>query len=114
MPIPSDVSHDPIEVVEVGEFDGDPAAPAAGFDDDASSKDIGEQHLRFQNPGRSLFLRVATGDGSVAELSLGEDQDFGALVSRLFPVSNGNATSAGSVQELWRRAQSLPAGSSCT
>jgi DNA-binding CsgD family transcriptional regulator len=49
-------------------------------------------------------------DGSVAELSLGEDQDFGALVSRLFPVSNGNATSAGSVQELWRRAQSLPAG----
>src|SRR3954447_18879705 len=57
-----------------------------------------------------LLAVSKSGDGAVAELSLGEDEDFGALVSRLVPVSNGNATPAGSAQELWMRAQSLPTG----
>jgi DNA-binding CsgD family transcriptional regulator len=50
-------------------------------------------------------------DGMVVESSLGADEDFGALVSRMFPVSGGSAAPAGSVaEELWTRAQSLPTG----
>ncbi|CCH88458.1 protein of unknown function [Modestobacter italicus] len=57
-----------------------------------------------------LLAVARTEDGAVAELSLGEDEEFGALVSRLVPVLNASATTAGSVQELWRLAQSVPKG----
>ena len=50
-------------------------------------------------------------DGSVARASFGEDDDFGDLVARLFPIGGaGPEWGAGAATELWGQAQALPAG----
>jgi hypothetical protein len=57
------------------------------------------------------MLVVSKGqDGTVMELPLGEDEDFGPLVSRLLPVLSGAGTPRRGVQELWARALSVPIG----
>ena len=51
-------------------------------------------------------------DGSIVRVSLGEDDDFGDLVARLFPIGDAEAEQgAGAAAELWGQAQGLPAGS---
>ena len=50
-------------------------------------------------------------DGSVVRSSFGEDDDFGELVARLFPIGGaGPEHGAGAAAELWGLAQALPAG----
>lgn len=50
-------------------------------------------------------------DGTVVESSLGVDEDFGKLVSRLFPPSEGSPSPDGGVEEqLWTKAESIPSG----
>lgn len=50
-------------------------------------------------------------DGTVVESSVGEDEDFGALVSRLLPGPRVSGTKFGGPEdELWARAQALPTG----
>jgi len=48
-------------------------------------------------------------DGSVVRSSFGEDDDFGELVAKLFPIA-GPEHGGGAAAQLWGLAQALPAG----
>lgn len=61
-----------------------------------------------------LMIVSKNQDGSIVRASLGEDDDFGDLVARLFPIGDAEAEQgegAGAAAELWGQAQGLPAGS---
>ena len=50
-------------------------------------------------------------DGSLVRATLGEDDDFGDLVARLFPVEGGGPVLADAPEaDLWARAESVPPG----
>jgi DNA-binding CsgD family transcriptional regulator len=57
-----------------------------------------------------LLLVSRDRDGTVAQVLFGGDEDFGALISTLFPLGGGEALGGGAPPELWAQAQSLPAG----
>jgi DNA-binding CsgD family transcriptional regulator len=51
-------------------------------------------------------------DGTVIQSSFGEDEDFGSLVTGLFPIGPAMPAPSGELPaQLWAQAQSLPAGS---
>lgn len=57
-----------------------------------------------------MALVSEPGNDTLVVSSLGADEDFGDLVSRLFPSVASPAAGGGVMPELWRQAQSLPAG----
>lgn len=64
---------------------------------------------------RVLDMLLVTKDpgGNVVQVSFGEDEDFGELVSRLLPISGApGLDGGGAADELWAQAESLPADSS--
>ena len=58
-----------------------------------------------------VLLMSKQHDGSIVQASFGDDEDFGALVARLFPLDGG---AVGGPDEppaqLWAKAEALPAG----
>jgi DNA-binding CsgD family transcriptional regulator len=59
-----------------------------------------------------LMIVSKNEDGSIVRASFGEDDDFGDLVARLFPIGDaGSEQGAGAAGELWGQAQGLPEGS---
>jgi DNA-binding NarL/FixJ family response regulator len=62
-----------------------------------------------------LLAVSKNGDDTLSVVSFGEDDDFGQLVSRLFPVAGASpGRSMDALEELWGRAQALPAGTAVT
>lgn len=59
-----------------------------------------------------MLLVTKDPDGNVVEVSFGEDEDFGELVSQLLPIGDSPGLEGGAADDLWARAESLPADTS--
>ncbi|MFN2533631.1 MAG: response regulator transcription factor [Pseudonocardiaceae bacterium] len=57
-----------------------------------------------------MLLLTKDRDGTVVQSSLGEDEDFGELVKRLFPIGDAAVNGGGEPAELWAPAQAVPVG----